>query len=148
MLDYQRKSVRRRVIDNIMEQWRNNSLNTLRIELDRNFQYGFSRGILKTFTQILNGKKACEGSIFKRHEDAKRWFKNCIHIIDNVIEATVIGVEAHFSQSSSIASFHKSYYDTGVSFYTYTIVLHGKIENGNECCFTVNLLSDHFELVK
>jgi len=146
---YEGKSVRRNVIDNIMERWRLNSLDNLKTEINFNCNYQFdsTKQTLDTLQDIVSGKKACEGSVFKRHEDAKRWFRNCVEAMDNLSGAVVIGVEAVFHHGSAIAPFHISYFDNGVSFFRYKILLHGKTKGGNHVCFEVYLLDSHFKKI-
>ncbi len=145
--DFYGKSVRRNVIDDIMESWRFNSLDNLKTELNFNCNYQFAstKQTLDTLQDIVSGKKACEGSVFKRHEESKRWFTTCIEAIDNQLGAVIIGIDAVFHFGSNIAPFNVCYFNNGVSFYRYKILIHGKAKDGNHVCFEVHLLDDAFK---
>lgn len=145
--DYEGKSIRRQVIDSIMEEWRRNSLDNLGTELDRNFTYKFgsTKKTLKTYSDILGGKRACEGSVFKRHKDSKEWFKNSIEVLNNIKGAIIIGVKTNFHHLSKICPSNVSYVEgRNDVFYTYTVLLHGLCDNGeNHVQFEIELF-DHY----
>lgn len=153
--NYEGKSVRRVVIDSIMEQWRKNSLANLETEHNLNFQYDFSstKETLKEYSDIISGKKACEGSIFKRHQESKEWFKSSIEALDNFIGAVVIGVEASCHHASPICPFHISYITDrhNNALFIYKVLVHGICDpkgKKNHVCFEIELFDEDMKRVK
>lgn len=146
--DYEGKSVRRNIIDDIINEWRNNSVTNLKTEVERNFTYKFdsTQKTLNRYKDILKGKKACESSVFKRHEEAKDWFRTIIKCIDNFKGAVIIGVQANLPHSSTICPFHISY-NTGnrKPFYTYTVAIYGMVDN-NHVVFETKLFANNMKI--
>ncbi len=145
--DYEGKSVRRRIIDSIMEEWRNNTFANMKTDIDGRYNFDSTKEALKRFKEIMKGKKTCELSIFKRHEDPKQWFKNAVESMDNHVGAVVIGVEAIFHHGSKIAPFNVCYLKD--CFYRYKILLHGycdMADRKNHVFFETELLEDNFKL--
>ncbi len=151
---YEGKSNRRKVIDAIMHEWRNNSITNLKTEIERNFVYKFdsTQKTLNTYSKIIKGKKACESSVFKRHEESKDWFKTIVECIDNVKGVVVIGVKANLNFESSICPFHISYNtENRKPFYVYTVLVHGLSDmkgNKNHVCFSTEFFSEDMNLIE
>lgn len=144
------KSVRRRIIDSIMEEWRNNSLQNLGTEVERNFIYKFdsTKKTLKVYSDILNRKRSCESTIFKRHDEAKMWFKNMVEVLDNIEGAIVVGVMANYGHLSKICPSNVCYVE-GKPFYKYNIMLHGLCdEKQNHVQFEIELFDEDMKLLK
>ncbi|MCC6447270.1 MAG: hypothetical protein IT215_01110, partial [Chitinophagaceae bacterium] len=124
----------------------------LHTEVKRNFVYKFdtTKKTLKIYKDIYKGKKSCEPTIFKRHEDAKRWFKNAVEALDNLQGAIVVGVEACYGHLSKIAPFNVCYVEEK-PYYKYKIMVHGFCnikENKNHVQFEIELFDTDMKLSK
>lgn len=150
--DYEGKSNRRRAIDAVMEYWRLNSVMNLQTEVERNFTYKFgsTKKTLKVFSEILSGKRACEDSVFKRHDQAKDYVKSIIEALDNVQGAIVTGISAQFHHADKHSPSNVCYVEAGGQFsheplYIYTVMIHG-FSGKNHIQFLVELFDEDMKL--
>lgn len=147
--DYLGKSVRRKVIDSIMQSWRNNPSNSLALDVDERYYFDSSKKTLKIFSDIINKKKSCHPSVFKFHDEAKDWFKNIVECIDNIQGAIITGVHAKYHHASNICPSNVCYVTgTYKPLYIYTVMIHGLCDVGNRnnhVQFEVELIDSDIE---
>lgn len=154
--DDEGKSIRRKVIDAIMEEWRNIRIFNLHNDLEERYYFDSSKETIKIFSDIINKKRICEPSIFKHHQDSKGYFKNMVEALDNIQGAVVIGVQAQFHHTSKISPNNVCYVKANGQFsskplYIYTVMLHGLCDlkdKQNHVQFQIELFDEDMELIK
>lgn len=169
--DFYKKSVRRNIVDSIMEKWRMNTITNLGTDFNTRIRFKDTPKRLKMLLDIHSKKLSCEPTIFNRHQEAKQWFKMITKCLNNIEGAFVIGVEASAMHCSDICPSNVNYITNENRFYyKYKIMIHGYVPNEskfsgpesnlnsqdtslhkagmNHIQFWVELLEDDFKVIK
>ena len=141
---YDKKSVRRKVMDSIIEKCIGLPITNLANGIVGQ-RYMLELDSYKEYTQLVNDfMEGRRKALPKIYDEKRDWIRAISKAIDNFQYAIVIGVQYQMHHLSDFCPCHISYCkDNG--FFKYTVMIVGENEKGNSIAFECDLLDCDFK---